>query len=363
MKKVLILANSASGLYDFRNELLLTLLEQFEVHVSLPDADKVPQLQAEGCVIHHTPIDRRGMNPIKDIGLIKEYVKLMKSIKPDVVLTYTIKPNIYGNLCCRWFRVPYLVNITGLGSVFENGGLIQRLVVWLYRVALKKASCIFFQNETNQAIFEKHRIVGKKARRVSGSGVNLERHKEESYPNPEDAITFLYVGRIMKEKGIDELLHAAKRIKNEFPMVQFEIIGSYEDDYKTTIEQYEKEQVIRCIAYQKEVHPFYQKAHAVIMPSYHEGMSNVILEASATGRPILASNIPGCREGFDEGQTGFGFEARSADSLYEAIKKFIALSYDEKVQMGQAARKKMEKEFDRKLVVAAYLEEIMATMK
>lgn len=363
MKKVLILANSASGLYDFRNELVLTLLEQYEVHVSVPDADKVPQLQAEGCVIHHTPIDRRGMNPFKDMGLVKEYAMLMKAVKPDVVLTYTIKPNIYGNLCCRCFHVPYLANITGLGSVFENGGLVQKLVVWLYRMALKKASCVFFQNETNQAIFETNRITGKKARRVSGSGVNLERHREEQYPEDEKTITFLYVGRIMKEKGMDEFLDAAKRIKQEFPAVQFEIVGSYEDDYKAIIEQYEKEQVIRCIPYQKEVHPFYQRAHAVVMPSYHEGMSNVILEASSTGRPVLASDIPGCREGFDEQITGFGFEARNAEALYEAIKKFLLLPYEEKKKMGQAARLKMEKEFDRNLVVNAYMEEINALLK
>lgn len=362
MKKVLILANSASGLYDFRNELLLKLLEQYEVHVSLPDAVKVPQLAEEGCIIHDTWIDRRGMNPVKDIGLIKAYAQLIRSVKPDVVLTYTIKPNIYGNLCCRWFKVPYLVNITGLGSVFENGGAIQKLVVWLYKIALKKASCIFFQNETNRSIFEKYGIFGRKERLVSGSGVNLDRHKQETYPSAEDEVKFLYVGRIMKEKGIDELLEAARRIKQEFENVHFEIVGSYEDDYKDVIEQYQKEQIIQCTAYQKNVHPFYQRAHAVIMPSYHEGMSNVILEASATGRPILASNIPGCKEGFDEQVTGLGFESRNAEALYTAIKRFLELPYEVRKEMGQAARTKMEKEFDRNIVVAAYLEEIIAAI-
>lgn len=362
MKKILILANSASGLYDFRNELLLKLLEEYEVHVSLPDVSDVPQLEEEGCIVHITPLDRRGMNPVKDMGLLKAYASLIKKIKPDAVLTYTIKPNIYGNLCCRWYRVPYFVNITGLGSVFENGGMVQKIVVALYRIALKNASCIFFQNETNQKVFETHQIRGKKTRLVSGSGVNLDRHRQEAYPLPEETVRFLYVGRIMKEKGMDELLEAAQRIKKVHEHVEFCIVGSYEEDYKESVKKLEKEQVIQWIPYQKEIHPYYTKAHAVLMPSYHEGMSNVILEASATGRPVLASDIPGCQEGFDDGVTGFGFEPRNAQALYETIEKFLALSYEERRSMGQAARAKMEREFDRKMVVAAYMEELQTAI-
>ena len=360
MKKVLILANSASGLYDFRNELVLSLLKEYEVHVSLPDADKVPELAGEGCKVHHTPIDRRGVNPVKDMGLLLSYWKLIGEVKPDVVLTYTIKPNIYGNLCCRMKRIPYIVNITGLGSVFENGGIIQKLVVFLYKLALKKAACIFFQNKKNQEIFEQYGILGKKTRMVPGSGVNLDRHRFEEYSSKEEKMIFLYVGRVMKEKGMEELLYAAKAICQEYPQVIFRLVGNYEDDYKDVIEQYEKEGILELIGYQKEIHPYYKEAAAVLMPSYHEGMSNVILEASATGRPILASNIPGCQEGFDDGVTGFGFPARDKEALLEALQRFIKLSYEERAQMGRNARAKMEREFDRIQVVNAYLEEIHA---
>ncbi len=358
MKKVLILANSASGLYDFRNELLLKLLESYEVHVSLPDAEKVPQLAIEGCQVHHTPIDRRGVNPIKDMGLFLAYWQLIRSIKPDVVLTYTIKPNIYGNLCCRLKRIPYIANITGLGSVFENGGMVQKIVVLLYKLSLKKASCIFFQNKKNQEIFEQHGIYGRKARLVPGSGVNLDRHAFEEYSSKEEKMIFLYVGRVMKEKGIEELLYAAKVLCEENPQVIFRLVGNYEEDYKDIVEQYEKEGILELIGYQKEIHPYYQEAAAVLMPSYHEGMSNVILEASATGRPVLASNIPGCQEGFEDGITGFGFPPRDKEALLEALRKFVKLSEDERAQMGKNARAKMEREFDRKQVVNAYVEEI-----
>lgn len=363
MKKILILANSASGLYDFRNELILGLLEKYEVHIALPDAQKVPELAAEGCTIHHTPIDRRGMNPKTDFKLMVQYSKLMKTLKPDCVLTYTIKPNIYGNLCCRKQKIPYIVNITGLGSAFENGGLIQKLVVFLYRNALKKANCIFFQNDTNRAIMEGFGIKGKSSRLVPGSGVNLDRHVFEEYPLREAPMIFLYVGRIMKEKGADELLYAARKIHTVYPEVCFELVGYYEDDYKEIIEQYEREGILKLTGYQKEIHPYYQKASAVIMPSYHEGMSNVILEASATGRPVLASNIPGCMEGFEDGVTGIGFEARNSEALYEAICKFIQLGYEQRKEMGKSARAKMERDFDRKKVVEAYMDEIEKAIK
>lgn len=358
MKKIMILANSASGLYDFRNELLLRLLQEYEVHVALPDEQKVPEIEKEGCIVHHTPVDRRGMNPIKDMGLLRMYMKLLRSVRPDCVLTYTIKPNIYGNICCRLLKIPYIVNITGLGSVFEKEGMVKKLVVFLFRNALKKAGCIFFQNETNRSIFESYGIKGKSSRLVPGSGVNLDRHQFEEYSSNGDKFSFLYVGRIMKEKGSDELLYSAKEIKKEYPDTVFKLVGYYEDDYQEIVEKLEKENIVEFISYQKDVHPLYKEASAVIVPSYHEGMSNVILEAASTGRPVLASNIPGCKEGFDDGKTGIGFEARNKDALLNAIRQFMKMSYDSRVEMGRCAREKMENEFDRNKVVNAYLEEI-----
>ena len=357
-KRVLILANNASGLYDFRNELLLRLLKEYEVHVSLPDEEEVPEIAEEGCIVHHTFLERRGMNPVKDGKLMIQYLKLIQKIKPDVVLTYTIKPNIYGSLSCRLLRVPYIVNITGLGSAFEQEGMLRKLVVFLYKIALKKAKCVFFQNARNKEIFKEFGIKGEKERLVPGSGVNLDRHGFEEYPKEEEPVRLLFVGRIMKEKGIDELLYAAEKIKREFPEVIFQLVGSYEDDYKKLIEEKEKAGIVEFIGYQKIIHPFYKKASAAIMPSYHEGMSNVVLEAAATGRPILASDIPGCREGFDDGVTGIGFTPRDRQAFYEAVKRFLKLSYEERKKMGINARKKIEREFDRRIVVESYIEEI-----
>lgn len=357
-KRVLILANNASGLYDFRNELLLRLLKDYEVHVSLPDEEDVPELAKEGCILHHTFLERRGMNPVKDGKLMIAYLKLIQKIKPDVVLTYTIKPNIYGSLCCRCKRIPYIVNITGLGSAFEEDGLLRKLVVFLYKIALKRASCVFFQNAKNKDIFEGFGIKGRKVRLVPGSGVNLDRHVFEEYPSKDEPVKLVFVGRIMKEKGIDELLYAAKKIKQEFPKVIFQLIGSYEEDYKEMVEELQQDSIVEFIGYQKIIHPFYKEASAAVIPSYHEGMSNVVLETAATGRPVLASDIPGCREGFEDGITGIGFIPRDKEGFYEAVKRFLNLSYEERKEMGKNARKKMEQEFDRKIVVESYMEEI-----
>ena len=236
--------------------------------------------------------------------------------------------------------------------------MVQKIVVLLYKLSLKKASCIFFQNKKNQEIFEQHGIYGKKARLVPGSGVNLDRHAFEEYSSKEEKMIFLYVGRVMKEKGIEELLYAAKVLCEENHQVIFRLVGNYEEDYKDIVEQYEKQGILELIGYQKEIHPYYKDAVAVLMPSYHEGMSNVILEASATGRPVLASDIPGCQEGFEDGITGFGFPPRDKEALLEALRKFVKLSEDERAQMGKNARAKMEREFDRKQVVNAYVEEI-----
>lgn len=354
MKKVLILANSSGGLYDFRNELVLELLKKYKVYVSVPDAVAVDKLEAEGCNVIHTDINRRGMNPIQDLGLVKAYLILLKEIKPQVVLTYTIKPNIYGGFCCRLLRIPYIVNITGLGTTFERGGLLKTMVVTMYKAALKKADCVFFQNDRNKQIFEENGIFGQKSKRVNGSGVNVDKYQSEEYPGREKP-KFLFVGRLMKEKGIEEYLSCAKKYAKR---AEFDIIGYCEEAYEEEVKHLEKMGIVKFHGFQKDVKSFYNDADAIVISSYHEGMSNVLLEAAATGRPVLATNIPGCREAVDDNMTGLLFKSRSTQALEEAIEYFLAMPVKQRKAMGQAAREKMEREFDRRKVVESYIEEV-----
>ena len=355
MKKILILANSSGGLYDFRNELVEKLLKEYRVSVSLPDEVRTRELADEGCKVIHTPINRRGVNPAEDFRLLLSYRKLLKEEKPDLVLTYTIKPNIYGGFCCRRMKIPYLVTVTGLGSTFQKQGLLLKMIVTMYRAGLKRAECVFFQNEENRKIFEQYKIKGKKDRLVKGSGVSLKRHTFEEYP--EEGITrFLFVGRMMREKGIEELLEAAEVLHG--PEVVFELLGYCDEDYQDRLDDCERKGCIRQLGFHPDVHEYLKQSSALVLPTYHEGMSNVLMEAAATGRPVIATNVSGCKEIFEEGVTGFGCEPKSGGELIRALQKFLALSRQERAAMGRRAREKMEREFDREKVVKDYYEEI-----
>lgn len=361
MGKVLILANSSAGLFDFRNELLLRLIAQGnEIVISLPDDVHNDEFEKEGCRVVHTDINRRGVNLLQDISLYREYKRLIKKENPQVVLSYTIKPNVYGGYACRKLGVPYLATITGLGSTFEKGGLLLKLIVVMYRVALKGCSCLVFQNEANRKIFEKYGIKAKKHITVSGSGVNLDKHFYEEYPGHKDDITrFLYVGRVMKEKGMDEYLYAAGKMKERYgDKVTFSVIGYYDGDYEEIMKAAEEKGYMKRIPFQKDIHPYMREADAIVHPSYHEGMSNVLMEAAATGRPVIATDISGCREIVDRGKSGLLFEAKNAEALVDVLDQFMNMSTDQRRAMGKAGRKWVEDNFDRNKVVDLYIEEI-----
>jgi glycosyltransferase involved in cell wall biosynthesis len=361
--KILILSNNAMGLYKFRKELLEELISRNnEIYISLPNDEYVPKLQKLGCIFIETHLDRRGTNPIKDLKLLFFYIKTIKHIEPDVVLTYTIKPNVYGGIACRISKIQFMANITGLGTSVENQGLIQKITLGLYKIGLRKANCVFFQNEPNRSFFINKNIVKSKTRLIPGSGVNLEQHNFEPYLEDDGTINFLFIGRIMKAKGIDELLEAAKKVKEQHLNVQFDLLGGIEEDYTDRLAEFEKLGIIKYHGQQEDVHSFVKKAHAVILPSFHEGIANVLLESAASGRPVLASTVTGCIETFDEGLSGFGFEAKNVDSLVKAIIKFINLPYVQKKSMGIAGRRKMENQFDRSIVINAYMEEINSIM-
>lgn len=357
MSTILVLANFSSGLYDFRNELLAELLKGNKVVVSIPDEVKRKELEEEGCEVVHTSINRRGINPFEDLSILIEYKRLLKKIQPDIVLTYTIKPNVYGGFLCRWKKIPYITTITGLGSAFQKQGILRWLIVRMYRMALKEAECIFFQNTQNKKIFEQCRIRGKESVLVNGSGVNLNRHSFEEYPGLNvRTLRLLFIGRIMKEKGIEEFLKAAEKLHNKDTV--FEVLGGCDENYQAMLADYEKRDIVKNFGFQTNVHEYIKAASVIVLPTYHEGMSNVLMEASATGRPVIASNISGCKEVFEEGVTGFGCEPRNADSLIAAIEKFLALDVEERAEMGRQARRKMEQEFDRKQVTDVYIKEI-----
>ncbi|WP_246943858.1 glycosyltransferase family 4 protein [Bacillus pinisoli] len=357
--KILFLANYGMGLYNFRKELLEELIQQGnEVYISLPNDEYVPKLKSLGCHFVETKLDRRGTNPLKDSKLLLQYIRLNKQIKPNLVLTYTIKPNVYGGVACRVTHTPYITNITGLGTSLENKSIIQRITMFLYKIGLKKASCLFFQNDTNLTFFMNNQITKNKTRLVPGSGVNIYHHSFTKYPEDEKNIRFLFIGRMMKAKGIDELLQAASMIRQKYPHTHFDLVGGCEEDYHQRLTDLHHSGVITYHGQQQDIQPFIKQSHATILPSHHEGTANVLLESASAGRPVLASRVPGCKETFDEGISGLGFEVKNVDSLVDTIEKFINMPHVQKRTMGIAGREKMEQQYDRKIVINAYLDEI-----
>ncbi|MBR3420691.1 MAG: glycosyltransferase family 4 protein [Ruminococcus sp.] len=359
MKRILVLANSSSGAFQFRKELFQALIAKgYSVALSNPDHEKTKELKKIGCKTITTNMERRGANPLKDIQLFMDYVRLIKKERADIVLTYTIKPNVYGGFACQVTGTPYITNVTGLGTAIENGGIMQLLTTNLYKLGLRRAACVFFQNSNNRRFFMERKLIRAKTRLIPGSGVNTAFHKYEEFPDEKDGVRFLFVGRIMKDKGIEELLSAFDVIHREYPLVSLDIVGSFDEDYSSSLDKAVCEGYVRYHGSQDDVHSFYKNTHCVVLPSYHEGMSNVLLEGASTGRPVITTFVPGCKETFEEGKTGFGCKVRSSESLIGALRAFIALSNEEKAAMGKAGRKKVVKEFERSIIVKAYLNEI-----
>lgn len=365
--KVLIICNSASGLLDFRGLLIQDLIQRNHcVTAIIPESDKVIERLAERqlkeltCPWLAVPMDRRGVNPFKDIQLLSAYAKILRREKPDLVITYTIKPNIYGGFVCRWLHIPYAVNITGLGTAFQKGGLLNWFVTKLYRTALRKAKVVFFENVENQQLFLERHIVSKKQTcLLHGAGVNLEHFYVQEYPKDSNTIRFLFMGRIMKEKGVEELFVAMKRLLSDGILCSLDILGGMEEDYSAKIQRFEKEGWLHYHGYQREVRPFIARAHCFVLPSWHEGMANTNLECAASGRPVITSDISGCKEAVIETVSGLLCKKQDADSLYQAMKKFIRLPREQKEKMGMAGRKHMEQVFDKHKVVEATIAELM----
>lgn len=349
--KILIMSNNSGGLYGFRRELIQELIAQgYEVYASTPFDNNIDDLMQLGIHLIETKINRRGINPINDFKLILDYFKIIKKIRPSLIITYTIKPNLYGGSVARILKIPYAINITGLGTAFQNDNLLRKFVIAWYKFACKKVKVLFFENEGNKNLFLDFNIVDSdKCCVLHGAGVNLDNFMYRPYPIEKKNIKFLFIGRIMKEKGIDELLDAASKIKEVYPLVEFNIVGPMEDNYKDIINKYSKKNIIKYYGYQNNVKPFIEECHCFILPSYHEGMANTLLEAASMGRPLITSDIYGCKEAINN--NGYLVKVQDKQDLYIQIKKFIELDYDEKCQMSFNSRKHMENIFDKKKVV------------
>lgn len=358
-KRVLFLANHFITLYSFRKELIKKLVRDgYEVYLSIPE-DEDNYFEKLGCHIILTKIDRRGVNPRNDIKLIAFYKKIIPQINPDIIFSYTIKPNIYGCLASGK-KYKQICNITGTGGTFLEENIIAKICRILYRCSIKKCYKVFFQNTGDRDYFIKNNLVCNNYEMLPGSGCNLEEYPYQSMPDG-DITKFIFIGRVMKLKGIDEYLEAAQMIKKRYPDTEFLIAGwNEEEKYKKIIDNYQERNIVNYIGFRNDIGDWIRKCHCTILPSHGgEGVPNVLLESAASGRACIGSKINGTMDVIDDGETGYLFETGNAVSLAEQIEKFIKLSADEKVAMGLAGRKKMEREFNRDIVLEKYCREVV----
>lgn len=350
--KILILTNHSYMFWQFRRELTEELLKKHRVFLCMPFVGHEEDFAAMGAECIPADLERRGKNPLKDLELFLAYRSVMKKVRPHLVLTYSIKPNIYGGLACRMAGIPYFACVQGLGTAFQSRHLAGA-VSFLYRRGLRGAEKVFFENRADAAEFASRGIVDVKRQVIlPGAGVNLDYYACLSYPRNEK-FHFLYLGRIMREKGVDELFAALRLLRGDFVL---DLAGFYEEDYGDRVRRLEKEGLAVFHGFQEDPRPLYAMADCVVMPSYHEGMSNVNLEAAASGRPLITSDIPGCREAVEEGVTGLLTRKGSTQALALAMQDMMDRSPEAREAMGLAGRRKMEKEFDRQDVIRAVLE-------
>lgn len=358
MKKVLILCNSCIGLYKFRKELIEELKNEYEIYISTPcdDLEIINKLKEMKCNIIDTKIDRRGINPLKDFVLLLKYFILITKVKPNIVLTYTIKPNLYGSFMCRILNIPYINNVTGLGTLFQKDNFLVKIIKKIYKFSLEKSKCIFFQNQFNLDYFKSNNLISNNYKLINGSGVNLEKFNYEikKLTIPKQ---ILFIGRIMKEKGIEEFLTAAQRIKEKYEeKVEFKILGQYEEEkYKEIIQELEKQEIVKYLGISNDVRNELKEVHCLVNPSWHEGMSNVLLEAGAMKRFLIASDIPGCREIVINNKTGFTFEKQNINDLEKKIEEFLNLSEEKYEEYINNSYEHIKNNFDRNIVIEEYL--------
>lgn len=365
---VALLTNNDDDIYCFRKELIEEIINSgYEMLISCPDGEKFELMRHIEYRYDDPDIDRRGTNIVADMKLFLHYFNLFRKNKPSVVLTYTAKPNVYAGIAAHLLGIPVISNVTGFGSVLNESGLKQKLIMSLFKFSFRRSACVMFQNSTNMKLAEESGMVKGEHKLIPGSGVNTERYPLQPYPdggNGKDGekIVFNYIGRILHDKGVDDYIEAAKRIKAEYPNTEFNMLGFIEPTemhYEKLLSELGEKGIVKYRGSQKDIKPFVAASHATIHPStYGEGMSNVLLESASSGRPIISTDNPGCMETFVDGETGFIYHGGDVDALCAQIKKFLALPNKERKSMGEKGREYIKANFSREKVIEAYLEKI-----
>ncbi|MDO8838154.1 MAG: glycosyltransferase family 4 protein [Parvibaculum sp.] len=358
---ILMTVNAAWNISNFRRPLVAAFVADGHcVTVLAPPDDSVADIEAAGCRFVPLAMNAKGLNPFRDPMLARRLKNVIRTEQPDAVLGYTIKNNIFGAIAARRAGVPFIPNVTGLGTAFLSGGTLQRVAEMLYRYAFRDLPVVFFQNEDDLALFLDRKLVREsQARLLPGSGIDLAHFSAGPFSERADGPVFLMIARLLHDKGVVEYVEAARLLKSTMPRARFQLLGPPGAENRTaidlkTVEAWGAEGAIEYLGETDDVRPFIAEADCVVLPSYREGAPRTLIEAAAMARPTIATDVPGCRAVVEDGVTGFLCAARSGESLAAACQRFVALPIGQREIMGLAGRRKMEREFDQEIVVAAY---------
>lgn len=328
-----------------------------------PKDDYSIQLEKAGFVYFPISMENKGANPIKDFFLIQEFKRIYKEIQPDVILQYTIKPNIYGTLAAKSLRIPVINNVSGLGTVFIHNNLVSKIAKSLYKYAFRYPTKVFFQNNDDLSLFVENQLVKvEKTGLLAGSGINLNKFTQQPYPLKKE-FTFLLVARLLYDKGIREYIEAIRILRMKGNQSIFQLCGFFDlasnlGVTKKEVREWENEGIIEYIGKTDDIQETMKEIHCVVLPSYREGTPKTLIEAASLGKPIVTTNVPGCKEVVIDGQNGFLCEVKNGKDLAKKMDKISELSKEEWNKMANQSRKLAETKFDEKFVIKKYLEVI-----
>jgi Glycosyltransferase len=367
--RIAVVLNTSWNIYNFRMNFVTALLSRgYEVHTIAPVDDYTQYLREAGCIHHNVKMDSRGANPLKDSLLIGELYLIYKKIQPDVVLHYTIKPNVYGTLAATMLHIPVINNVCGLGTVFLKNNLVSAVALLLYKVSFRFAQKVFFQNPDDMKLFLDKKLVPAEAvDLVPGSGIDLSRFQPMPFRRNKP-FTFLMISRLISDKGVFEYIEAVKKLQSEGLNARFQLLGALDPEHKrgiqpAVVQSWIRDGLVEYLGTTNNVREFIERADCIVLPSYREGTPRTLLEAASSNKPIVATNVPGCNHVVQHNHNGLLCNLKDADDLAE---KMLAMSnFDDETlkEFGQNGRSKIEAEFDESLVINKYLSALLNLRK
>jgi glycosyltransferase involved in cell wall biosynthesis len=360
--KIAFVVNAAWNLKNFRWGLMKALQHQGHTILAIaPPDDTVPFIESGGIAFHPIKMDGQTMNPVKDVLLFFRILRLYRTLRPDVVLHFTIKPDIYGAIAAGILRIPAINNITGLGNIFLKDGLINRIVRMLYKKALSSTRMTFFQNPDDRALFlERGLVRAEKSGLLPGSGIDTEKFRPLEKKDIRKAPIFLLIARMIREKGIQEYVDAALVVKNSYPKAEFRLVGGTGVKNpsaipKRLIDMWHQQGRVSYLGCMDDIREVIREADCVVLPSYYrEGVPRTLLEAASMAKPIITTDHPGCREAVEDGVTGFLCQVKSGEDLAAKMLRFLELTAEQRRKMGLRGREKMRRDFHESIIIEKY---------